>query len=241
MYRYRSILAHAEHTRTCNTNEKTVAWSFKIGISCKYENREKIEPGISIFHFWACPWSVLFFSSPRPFFVVLSHSNVGARAHGLSVGNVGNVVKLPSVSRVFLFCFLWAVYTSPKGVVYAITFSSKPSNTVRGSEEVESRLKLKCYLVRNNCYHEFCLLNRFSITFSYIFSRLCQEPRWDTLYPVLPLTFRCWSDFTMIVLLSSLFYILFLFLFKGKTVVRIEPATSRFIISHPVCDAIVRK
>ena len=29
-------------------------------------------------------------------------------------------------------------------------------------------------------------------------------------------------------------------LFTGKTV-RIEPATSLFIISHPVCDAIVRK
>ena len=28
--------------------------------------------------------------------------------------------------------------------------------------------------------------------------------------------------------------------FFGKTV-RIEPATSLFIISHPVCDAIVRK
>ena len=29
------------------------------------------------------------------------------------------------------------------------------------------------------------------------------------------------------------------FLFLGKTV-RIEPATSLFIISHPVCDAVVR-
>ena len=35
--------------------------------------------------------------------MVLFHWNVSARAHGLSVGGVGNVVKLPSVSRVFLF------------------------------------------------------------------------------------------------------------------------------------------
>ena len=31
-----------------------------------------------------------------------------------------------------------------------------------------------------------------------------------------------------------------LFLSSGKTL-RIEPVTSMFIISHPVCDAIVRK
>ena len=35
--------------------------------------------------------------------MVLSRWNVNARARGLSVGDVGNVVKLPSVSRVFLF------------------------------------------------------------------------------------------------------------------------------------------
>ena len=56
----------------------------------------------------------------------------------------------------------------------------------------------------------------------------------------------------MIVLLSSLFLservlqvlehekIFFFFLFTGKKV-RIELARSLFIISHPVCDAIVRK
>ena len=57
-----------------------------------------------------------------------------------------------------------------------------------------SRLKM----LYNKCYYKFLP------TKPDIYPRLCQEPRWDSQHPIFPPTFRYWSDFAMIVLLSSL-------------------------------------
>ena len=55
---------------------------------------------------------------------------------------------------------------------------------------------------------------------------------------IAPIAVFKWLEFYRFLnIRKSLF---FSFLFTGKTV-RIEPATSLFIISHPVCDAIVSK
>ena len=103
------------------------------------------------------------------------------------------------------------------------------------------------------------MLPRFSTAFSPtkpdIFPRLCQELRWAS-HVSIQCDFLVLEWLAMIVLLSSLFvpgkwlsftgswtcenpfFIFFLFTEKP---VRIAPPTSLFIISHPVCDAIVRK
>ena len=57
------------------------------------------------------------------------------------------------------------------------------------------------------------------------------------LYIALIVVFQVVEFYRFLNVRKSLF---FFFFFLGKTV-RIEPATSLFIISHPVCDAIVRK
>ena len=103
------------------------------GLKVAYRTRIGKKPNqeYHFFTFRACPRPVSFFSSPRPFSVVLSRWTISAGARGLSVGGVSNVVKLTSRKR-FVFC---GQYTRLRRV-YAITFFRKPS---RGGEEVDQK------------------------------------------------------------------------------------------------------
>ena len=134
----------------------------------------------------------------------------------------------------------------------AVLLVYKPWKEMWGSWKYETKNCAR--QMRPQVFAFWTISTTFFATKPAILPRLCHKPRCDSQPPMLPRSFRYWDDFALNVLLSSLFYVYMWVNFTGSWTLDVPFFFStiwqrrwgsnqrpQFIISHPACDAIVRK